>query len=134
MSRLTRDGTAEPVSKNHILRREQGQGNIHFLCSANHEQGWIGNLTRLIITLAICDDHTYIHTHCTNSGCGEREAHQNGSMVIPEKAALVIRTTLRTTDPVPSLGRHLRNLTNSGLTRWHGLDGRRRGKREESRE
>ena len=23
----------------------------------------IGNLTRLIITLAICDDHTYIHTY-----------------------------------------------------------------------
>ena len=38
MSRLTRDGTAEPVSRDHILRRERGQGNTPFLCSADHEQ------------------------------------------------------------------------------------------------
>ena len=30
MSRLTRDGTAEPVSRDQILRRERGQGNIIF--------------------------------------------------------------------------------------------------------
>ena len=35
MSRLTRDGTAEPVSHNQILRRELGQGIIHFPCSAS---------------------------------------------------------------------------------------------------
>ena len=35
-----RDGTAEPVSRDQILRRERGQGNIHFPCSADHEQGW----------------------------------------------------------------------------------------------
>ena len=40
MSRLTRDGTAEPVSRYQILRRERGQGNIHFPCSADHEQDW----------------------------------------------------------------------------------------------
>ena len=40
MSRLTRDGTAEPVSRNQILWRERGQGNIHFPCSAEHEQDW----------------------------------------------------------------------------------------------
>ena len=28
----------------------------------------IGNLTRLIHTLAICDDHTYIHTYKPNRG------------------------------------------------------------------
>ena len=38
MSRLTRDGTAEPVSRDQILRRERGQGNINFPCSAHHEQ------------------------------------------------------------------------------------------------
>ena len=32
MSRLTRDGTAEPDSRDQILRRERGQGNIHFPC------------------------------------------------------------------------------------------------------
>ena len=41
MSRLTRDGTAEPVSRDQILRRERGQGNINFPCSsADHEQDW----------------------------------------------------------------------------------------------
>ena len=40
MSRLTLDGTAEPVSRDQILRRERGQGNIPFPCSADHEQDW----------------------------------------------------------------------------------------------
>ena len=41
MSRLTRDGTAGPVSsRNHILRRECRQGNINFLCSADDERDW----------------------------------------------------------------------------------------------
>ena len=40
MSRLTRDGTAEPVSRDQILRHVRGQGNIHFSCSADHVQDW----------------------------------------------------------------------------------------------
>ena len=40
-SGLTRDGTAEPVSRDQIiLRRERGQGNIHVqlsCCSADHD-------------------------------------------------------------------------------------------------
>ena len=40
MSRLTRDGTAEPISRDQILRHERGQGNIHFSCSADHVQDW----------------------------------------------------------------------------------------------
>ena len=40
MSRLTREGTAEPVSRHQILRRERGQGIINFSCSADHEQDW----------------------------------------------------------------------------------------------
>ena len=40
MSRLTRDGTAEPVSQDQILRHERGKGNIHFSCSAYHAQDW----------------------------------------------------------------------------------------------
>ena len=38
MSRLTRDGTAEPVSRNQILSRERGQGKVHFSCPAHHVQ------------------------------------------------------------------------------------------------
>ena len=37
MSRLTRDGTAETVSQDQILRHEREQGNINFPCSAGHE-------------------------------------------------------------------------------------------------
>ena len=40
MNRLTGDGTAEPVSRDQILRRGQGPGNINFSCSADHEQDW----------------------------------------------------------------------------------------------
>ena len=40
LSRLTRDGKAEPVSRDQILRRVRGQGNIRFPCSADHEQDW----------------------------------------------------------------------------------------------
>ena len=40
MSRLTRDGIAEPVSRDQILRHERGQGNIHFSCSADQMQDW----------------------------------------------------------------------------------------------
>ena len=41
MSRLARDGTAEPVSRDQVLMRERGQGNVHCPCSASdHEQAW----------------------------------------------------------------------------------------------
>ena len=60
MSRLTRDGTAEPVSRDQILRHARGQGNISFLCSADHEQDWQPYPVDLYSVM--CDDHTYIHT------------------------------------------------------------------------
>ena len=56
MSRPMRDGTAELVSRDQILRHEQRgerEIKIHFPCSADHVQNW-QNLTRLIHTLAIC--------------------------------------------------------------------------------
>ena len=40
MSRLTRDGTAEPVTRDQLLRHERGQVNIPFPCSAEYEQNW----------------------------------------------------------------------------------------------
>ena len=58
MSRLTRDGTAEPVSRDQILRHARGQGNIYFSCSANHEQDW--QPYPVDPYSATCDDHTYI--------------------------------------------------------------------------
>ena len=35
MSKLTRDGITEPVSRDQILRRERWQGIIHFYCSVS---------------------------------------------------------------------------------------------------
>ena len=49
MDRLTRDGTAEPVSRDQILRHARGQGNIIFPVQLTTSR--IGNLTRLIHTL-----------------------------------------------------------------------------------
>ena len=66
MSRLTRDGTAEPVSRDQILRHARGQGNVHFPCSADHEQDW--QPYPVDPYSAICDDHTYIHTYILKKG------------------------------------------------------------------
>ena len=59
MSRLTRDGTAEPVSRDQILRHAWGQGNIHFPCSADHEQDWQPYQVHPYSAIG----HTYIHTY-----------------------------------------------------------------------
>ena len=41
MSRLTRDGTAEPVLRDQIVRRERGQEITHFPVQlADHKQDW----------------------------------------------------------------------------------------------
>ena len=67
MSRPTRDGTAEPVSRDQILRHARGQGNIIFpVCSADHEQDW--QPYPVDPYSAICDDHTYIHTYIHTIG------------------------------------------------------------------
>ena len=50
MSGLTRDGTADPFSRDQILRRERGQGNINLPCSADHTSR-IDSHARLIFTL-----------------------------------------------------------------------------------
>ena len=71
MSRLTRDGTAEPVSRGQILRHARRQGNINFPCSADHEQDWQPYPVDPYSTK--CDDHTYIHLH--KSPC--RDTKQN---------------------------------------------------------
>ena len=60
MSRLTRDGTAEPVSRDQILRHARVQGKIIFPVQLTTSR--IGNLTRLIHTLLyVMTIHTYIY-------------------------------------------------------------------------
>ena len=61
MSKLTRDGTAEPVPRDQIL---SANGDREILINpVQLTTCGIGNLTRLIHTLAICVTiHTYIHS------------------------------------------------------------------------
>ena len=59
MSRLTRDGITEPISRDQTLRRERGQGNIHFPCSADHEQDWQPDPVDPCSVMCVCVDHTY---------------------------------------------------------------------------
>ena len=62
MSRLTRDGTAEPVSRDQILRHEHGQGNIIFHVQLTTSR--IGNLSRLIHILLL---YVVVNIHaCVN--------------------------------------------------------------------
>ena len=77
MSRLTRDGTAEPVSRDQNLRHARGQRNVHFAVQLTTRR--IGNLNRLIHTLLyVMTIHTLVvllgssmmaaltcGTHCT---------------------------------------------------------------------
>ena len=56
------DRTAEPVSRDQILRHARGQGKIIFPVQLTTSR--IGNLTRLIYTLLyVMTVHTYIHTY-----------------------------------------------------------------------
>ena len=56
-----RDGTAETVSRDQILRHERGRGNIHFPCSTDHEQDWQPYPVDSY-SCYMCD-HSYIHIH-----------------------------------------------------------------------
>ena len=58
MSRVTRDGTSEPVSRDQILGHEREKEKLIFPVQLTTSR--TGNLTWLILTLAICDDHTFI--------------------------------------------------------------------------
>ena len=60
MSRLTRDGTAGPVSRDQILRHA-GTGEYSFSLFSCHEQDW--QPYPVDPYSALFDDHTYIHTY-----------------------------------------------------------------------
>ena len=78
MIRLTRDWTAEPVSRDQNLRHARGQGNIIFPYSADHEQDW--QPYRLIHTLLyVMTIHTYtsINHHARISDINQRGLQPN---------------------------------------------------------
>ena len=60
MSKLTRDGTAERVSRgDQILRRERGQENISFSCSADHAQDWQPYPVDPCFCYMLCDQSSF---------------------------------------------------------------------------
>ena len=63
MSTLTRNGTAEPVSRGQILRRGRRQGEVKFIfpCSVDHEQDWQPYPVDPY-SCCMCD-YTYIHRY-----------------------------------------------------------------------
>ena len=65
MSKLARDGTAESVSRDQILRRERGQRITNFPCSAaDHKQDWRPcPVVRAIHTNIVLHTHTAVVTH-----------------------------------------------------------------------
>ena len=79
ISRLTRDGTAKPVSRDQILRRERRQGNVNFSYLADHEQDWQSYLVDPYS--AICDDHTSLGL----------ESLSSKSLLLPSPSILPLR-------------------------------------------
>ena len=60
MDALTRDWTAEPYSRDQILRRERGQGKFRFPFLADHKQDW--QPYPVDAQSAESDDHNYPHS------------------------------------------------------------------------
>ena len=99
MSRLTRDGTAEPVSRDQILRHARGQGNVHFPVQLTTSR--IGNLTQLIHTLLyVMTIHIHIYITYILEGAEKRRAHINWSMVTQSKGRTRYWNYLEITGPV----------------------------------
>ena len=73
MSRLTRDGTAEPVSRDQTLRQARGHGNT--ILPVQLTTSRIGNLTRLIHTLLYL---MTIHTRQGVALASTRRPHSQG--------------------------------------------------------
>ena len=65
MSRLTRDGTAEPSREAKFSGTHGDRGIFISPCSADHEQGW--QPYPVDPYSAICDDHTYIYIYVTGT-------------------------------------------------------------------
>ena len=85
MSRLTRDGTAKPVSRNQILRRERGQGK--FPCSADHKQDWQPYAVDWYS--AVYHDHTYMYTYIVLSRVPSTPACYRGTLGFKEKSECI---------------------------------------------
>ena len=99
MSRLTRDGTSEPVSRDQILRRERDRE----MFVVPQTTSRIGNLTRLIHTLPCV---MIIHAYIPTVEKGARNYLEDYSPCAGGLSA------------VNAIDTQSRGLIKSGLTRW----------------
>ena len=108
-SRLTRERTAETVSRDLIPRREQAQGNLHFPCSADLEQDW-----QQFSYSIIRDDHTYVRTyihtyiHAANSNIVEINKEAGGGA----QGTLSLSKNCTSRESVSPLSRLIRGFRN----------------------
>ena len=108
-SRLKRDGTAEPVLRDQILRHVRGQGNIHFLPSADHEQDWQpypvdSHSATSVYVMAV---RTHIHTFIISPHWGEANTSslEITTTTVPDGAVTNIQlNTHNQQSLIPSLG------------------------------
>ena len=108
MSRLTREVTAEPVSRDQIFRRECGLENLSFPCSADHEQDWQPHPVDPY-SCCMCD-HEYIlhdiYVVYRGAGDGQGYAPTSSKINIPitgECARLVCSSHYYTTNRCSSI-------------------------------
>ena len=85
MSRLTRDGTAKPVSRNQYSGANGGKE--IFPCSADHKQDWQPYAVDLYS--AVCRDHTYMYTYMVLSRVPSTPACYRGTLGFKEKSECI---------------------------------------------
>ena len=92
MSRLTRDGTAEPVSRGQIFRHEREQGNINFPVQLTTTSR-IGNLTRLI-HVCVFSSHSFWTSSSlyVPAGVTQEEGHTGFLHLLSAVHALIFLT------------------------------------------
>ena len=84
-SGLRQDGTAEPVPRDQLCRRERGQGKHHFPLLSDHEHEWQPCLVHPYSPE--CADHAYIQSPRYGSSPRflQQYRHKKGGFISPEK-------------------------------------------------
>ena len=86
MSRLTRGGTAKPSRETKFSGTNGDREELFFPIQLTTSR--IGNLTRLILTLVICDDHRYTYVNRHAGTPKQRQMHTRNRIQIDDVRAV----------------------------------------------